>query len=442
MTKTNRTWAALAAGIFVTGLADSTSQAQSVDALLDKLVDKGVLTSKEAKDLRQEVDSDFTRSYQAKSGMPDWVTSLKLNGDFRGRYEYFHSPNDAFVDRSRWRYRMRFGATAVLMDNFEVGVRLTSSEPNGTFGGDPISGNTTLQDNASKKFVYLDLAYGKWGFLKTKPLSGSVTIGKMENPFVFSDMVFDADYTPEGGALNFTYRLSDVHALKLNGGAFILDEFGGDGNDPYMYGGQLRWDAAWSPHVASSVGGALLNIVNEETLVSTAVPNVNRGNTRSAGGVPGVNFNPVVADASITYTFDSAPMYSGKFPIRLAAEYMNNLAVSEREEAWQAGVTIGKAGKRRTWELSYRYKFLGGDSWFEEFTDSDFGAFYQSAAVGGSAGYGAGTNLRGHVFKASYSPYDALTLSATYLRTELIDEVPAGSESEMGRLQLDAVLKF
>ena len=446
--KKNATWAALAAGVFVSGLAASTGHAQSVDSLLDKLVDKGILTSKEAKDLRQEADEDFTRAYKAKSGMPEWVTSFKLNGDFRGRFEQFKSENDAFVERNRWRYRLRFGAVAVIQDNFEVGLRLTSSESVGTFGGDPISGNTSLQDNASKKFLFIDQAYGKWGFLKTKDWGGSITIGKMENPFVFSDMVFDADYTPEGAALNFTYRMNDNHALKLNGGAFILDEVGGDSQDPYMYGGQLRYDANWTPRFASSIGAALLNIVNEQALTNGAVPNVNRGNTRLAGaGILDANFNPMIVDASLTYTFDSGPMYAGKFPIRLAGEYMNNLAINEREEGYAAGVTIGKAGKKRTWEISYRYKVLEGDAWYEELVDSDFGAFYQAQATGAGftgsgAGYGAGTNLRGHVVKLSYSPYDALTLSATYFRTEVIDEVPEGSNSKTGRLQIDAVLKF
>ena len=405
-------------------------------------MDKGVLTAKEAKDLREEADKDFNRASAAKSGMPDWVTALRINGDFRGRFENFHSQNDAFVDRSRWRYRLRLGLTAVITDNLEAGVRLTSSEPNGSFGGDPISGNTSLQDNGSKKSVYIDLAYGKWGFLKTKAFSGTLTIGKMENPFVFSDMVFDHDYTPEGAGLNLVYRLNDHHSLKFNGGAFILDELGTDNNDPYMFGGQVRWDGTWNQRLTSSLGVAALNIVHEEALISTAVPNLNRGNTRNAAGVLGVNLNPVIADASLTYTFDEAPLYKGKFPIKIAGEYVNNLAVSEREESWQAGVTFGKAGKRGTWEVSYRYKSVGGDSWYEEFLDSDYGAFYQSAATGGSSGYGAGTNLRGHVFKFSYSPYDALTLSATYMKTELIDESPLGSESDMGRLQIDAVWKF
>jgi len=261
-------------------------------------------------------------------------------------------------------------------------------------------------------------------------------------------MVFDADYTPEGVGINLSYRINDQHSLKFNGGAFILDELGGDSKDPYTFGGQVRWDGAWTERLSSSIGGALLTIVNEQSLTNGAVPNVNRGNTRLPGaGVLDENFNPVIVDASLTYTFDGAPLYAGKFPVKLAGEYMNNLAISEREEAWAAGVTIGKAGKKRTWEISYRYKFLGGDSWYEELTDSDFGAFYEAQApgagfTGSGAGYGAGTNVRGHIVKLSYSPYDALTLSATYFRTELIDEVPEGSNSQMGRLQVDAILKF
>jgi len=445
MTITPRTWTALAASIFVTGLAATTGQAQSVDSLLDKLVDKGILTAKEAKDLRVEADDDFSKAYKTKSGMPDWVTSFKINGDFRGRFEQFKSENDAFVESNRWRYRLRLGAVATIQDNFEVGLRLTSGEQVSTFGGDPISGNATFQDNASKKFLFVDLAYAKWGFLKNKDFSGSVTFGKMENPFVFSDLVFDADYTPEGVGLNFNYRVSDAHSIKLNGGAFILDELGGDSKDPYTFGGQVRWDGTWSKHLTSSVGGAILTIVNEQSLTNNAVPNVNRGNTRLAGtGVLDENFNPVIVDASLTYTFDEVPFYKGKFPIKLAGEYMNNLAISEREEAYAAGVTLGKAGKKGTWEMSYRYKFLGGDAWYEEMVDSDFGAFYQGTFPnsGFGAGYGAGTNLRGHVVKLSYSPYDALTLSATYFRTEVVDEVPEGSNSKTGRLQIDALFRF
>jgi hypothetical protein len=88
-------------------LSTPAARGQSSDALIDKLVEKGILTVKEANDLREEADKDFTRAYSVKSGMPDWVTALKLNGDFRGRFEGFSTDNEAFVARNRWRYRLR-----------------------------------------------------------------------------------------------------------------------------------------------------------------------------------------------------------------------------------------------------------------------------------------------------------------------------------------------
>lgn len=437
----------MAASAAAVALYGNTAQAQSADALLDKLVDKGVLSVKEANELRDEMDAGFRKSYQVKSGMPDWVNSLKINGDFRARYEHFSSGNSSFVDRSRFRYRLRVGMVATMKDNFEVGLRLTSSEPTGSFGGDPISGNTSFQDNGSKKFVYVDLAYGKWSFVNTKSLTESITVGKMENPFTFSDMVFDGDYTPEGIGYNVTYRLNDVHSFKLNAGAFIMDELSGDSKDPWMYGAQVRWDAKWNTHLASTLGLAGLNMVNEQSLTNGAVPAINRGNSRNAGsGVLANNYNPIIADAALTYTFtDGIPrIYAAPFPIKLAGEYMDNLAASSRETAWALGVTFGKSGKKGLWELSYRYKDLGGDAWYEEFTDSDFGAYYAGTFPnsGSGAGYGSGTNVRGHVVKASYSPFDAMTLGITYFRTHLIDEVPAGAKSDMTRLQVDAMWKF
>lgn len=447
MKLTHLRFAALAASTLAVALYGHSAQAQSADALLDKLVDKGILSTKEANELRDEADAGFRKAYQVKSGMPEWVSSLKINGDMRARYDYFKSENDAFIERSRFRYRLRLGVVATIKDDLEVGMRLTSSDPSGSFGGDPISGNSTFQDNASKKFVYLDLAYGKWSFLNTKALSSSITVGKMENPFLFSDTVFDNDYTPEGAGYNLTWRMDDVHAFKLNAGLFALDELSGDSKDPYMYGAQVRWDATWNKKVATSVGLAALNIVNEQSLTNGAVPAVNRGNTRNPGaGALANNFNPIIADASVTYTFeDGLPgVYAGPFPIKVGGEYMNNVAVRERETAAQAGITFGKAGKKGLWEVAYKFKYVGGDSWYEEFGDSDFGAYYAGTFPnsGASANYGAGTNLRGHVAKISYSPFDALTLSTTYFRAGLINEFPAGSNSDMSRLIVDAMWKF
>lgn len=444
------------------------AHAQSSDALIDKLVTKGVLTVDEANDLRNESDKGFNSAYQVKSGLPDWVTSMRIGGDFRTRYEDFTSDDPRWSDRHRFRYRIRPSIVATIKDNFEVGLRLTSGEASGSFGGDPISGNTTFQDNASKKFVYIDLAYAKWTAVNNATFSTVLTAGKMENPFVFSDMVFDGDYTPEGFAQQFGFNINSEHSLKLNLGEFVLDEISQSGGglrasrDPYMLGAQLRLESIWNKHITTSLGIGILNITANEALsetpagapirvvdangvtqtipgaaASSTVPNVNAGNTRNGAGLLVNDYNPYIADAALTYTLDKFPMYNAAFPIRLAAEYMNNPAADEQNEAYAIGITFGKSGKKGLWEVSYRWKHLEADSWFEEVVDSDFGTVSP-----GNGRYFAGTNVEGHIFKASYSPFDSLTFGVTYFLAEQISGVPRTYDENMGRLQVDAVWKF
>lgn len=456
-----------AAAIIAAGCSACNLQAQSAEAILDKLVEKGVLTVKEANELREESDKGFTQAYSVKTGMPDWVKALKFNGDVRARYEAFASDAkvlkgstlDDFSERNRFRYRMRFGVTATLFDNFEAGFKLTSSENKGSRGyGDPISGNTTIGDNGSKKLVYIDQAYGRWYAFNGPDVTGALTLGKMENPFVISDMVFDQDYTPEGAGLQLGYRIDDQHSLKLNAGGFLLNELStgggqGYGKDPYLVGAQARWDAAWSKKISTSAGVSWFDVENPTQLDSTlgAVPNVNSGNTRNGLGALVSRYNPVVVDASATYTLDSFPLYKGAFPIKVGGEYMNNPGAPDSSDnyAWNAGVTFGKSGKRGTWDLSYSYKWLGSDSWYEELTDSDFGALYQRAqtapGIVAGVGYNSGTNVKGHVFRFAYSPTDALTLSVKWFLTDTIkqqDSIPVNTRGEISRLQVDASLKF
>ncbi|MBI5386545.1 MAG: putative porin [Verrucomicrobia bacterium] len=442
------TRASVLAGVLFSSALAPTAFGQSSDAIIDKLVDKGILTQQEAKELREEADHAFARAHAAKTGLPDWVAQMRIGGDIRGRAEHFISENTANVDRTRYRYRMRLGVTITMLDNVEAGLRLSSSEPSASFGGDPISGNTTFSGNGSKKFVYLDLAYGKWTPINSGGLTLSGTVGKMENPFVVSDMVFDGDYTPEGAALQASYQLNDHHTLKFNGAGFVLNELSGLRADTFMFGAQARWDGKYLQRegyylIESALGASWYGINTAGSLTNGAVPNVNVGNTRGGGSNPlAYNYNPVVIDAALTYHLPGMPLYNGVFPVKLAGEYMHNPAAPNNNTGWWMGVQFGKAGKRRTWEVGYRFKHLEADAWYEEFVDSDFGAYYQAGQTGGASGYRAGTNVEGHIFKASYSPYDSLTFAVTYFMTDLINPSPAGSKSGMGRLQVDANWKF
>ena len=86
-------------------------------------MDKGILTTKEANDLKREADQGFTKAYQLKSGMPDWVTSFKLNVDFRARYEgnYYQSGEGRFaVDEDKIVAEARYDGKWVLRTNTEL----------------------------------------------------------------------------------------------------------------------------------------------------------------------------------------------------------------------------------------------------------------------------------------------------------------------------------
>jgi hypothetical protein len=427
------------------------AHAQSSDALLNKLVSKGLLTKQEADDLKKETDANFDKAYRTKTAMPDWVTQLKIYGDVRGRYDkvYFDNDNSGLpnTERNRFRYRLRVGMTATMKDDFEAGFRLMSGDAVGTFGGNSLSGNSTMQDNGSKKNVYVDLAYGKYTPLHHGPWTGGVTIGKMENPFSTSDMLWDADYTPEGGALQIGYKINDQHALKVVGAVFVLDELNQGANashDPVLWGAQARWDAKWTKQLNSSIGVAYYIIQGEENLGNAAVENNNFGNTRNAAGNLVYDYKPVVADASVTYSLPKFPIYPGEFPIKLWGEFINNPGVSDENEGYTVGITFGKSGKKGTWEVGYRYERLESDAWYEEFVNDDFGAFAQAAQSnsGLGNGYRSGTNVKGHIIKAGYSPSDSFTMSLTYYLTELINPIPSGSESGTGRIFLDATWKF
>ena len=89
-------------------------------------------------------------------------------------------------------------------------------------------------------------------------------------------------------------------------------------------------------------------------LTTANVPEINQGNTRTAGGVLVNGYTPIIADASATYKLDSFPMYIGAFPIKVAGEYINNvdtISGDNNNQGYWAGVTFGKSGKKHTWDM-------------------------------------------------------------------------------------------
>jgi hypothetical protein len=436
-------------------LAQKTHAQTAVDALLNKLEQKGILTVDEARELKaenqQDSAADLNKAFSSKIDMPDWVTSYKLYGDFRGRFDDettdssgIHgakgnpaAPGVSSQDRVRLRYRLRVGLVVNMKDDLQVGFRLGS----GDSSGDALSNNTTLENNGTKKPIWVDAAYGKWTPINDGAGMLAATIGKMDQPFQVSQMVFDPDYTPEGAALQGSYRINDHHSIAVNTAAFVLDEVAASGRDPFMYGGQAIWNANWTQRIASSLGIGAFDIVNPGELGlggfapsyanenPGGVPNNNYGNTRNpTTGNLVYNYNPFIVSGSVTYTLDYFPLYNGKFPVKISGEFMDNPGAdpskgSANNQGYWGGITLGKSGKKGTWDIFYRFQYLEADAWYDELVDDDNVAYYvnNNGTTVPKSGWVGGTNIKGSLVKFDYSLTDALTFSFTAYLNELIN---------------------
>lgn len=449
-------------------LAPAVMFGQAADALLDKLVQKGVLTVDEANDLRQQSDNDFTRATQIKNGMPDWVESFKINGDFRGRLENYHSDNPLWVSRTRYRYRARLQFDAVIAGNIDVIIRFAGADPASAStlgGGSPVSANTTFGGGDSRKPVYFDAAYAKWSPVQNGDWTASIMLGKLDSPFQVSNMVLDYDFVPEGVAGFVSHRLNDRHSLKIIGGLFALYEINqqvtgnllSPSHDPNILAGQIVWDANWTRKLSTELGLGVFSLDGRSNLgVLPGDPAnliyYNDGNTRDANGNLVYGYNPIVVSANATYNLAGFPLYSGEFPFQVFGEYMNNPNAPTQNEGYRVGVSLGKADARGRWEISYRYQSLGADAWYDAVVDDDNGAFYQQPLTGSpyintgnnSLGYGwrGGTNVRGHLITFRYAFTEYASFTMTYYLNTLIHAVPAGSISAAGHMMADVSLRF
>jgi hypothetical protein len=452
--KSNPSQTAIFAGAAALMALTSGVHAQtSVDNLLNKLEQKGVLTPSEADELKAENATnsvaDFNQQMNSRFLTPDWITSYKLYGDFRGRVDERATPNPAQQDNLRLRYRLRVGLQINMKDNLQAGFRLGSGDANSTntTGGNPLSNTSTFQGNGTKKFIYVDAAYGKWIPINDETWMVATTIGKMDEPFQETPMVFDVDYTPEGGALQTTYKFDDWNTLAFNTAAFVLAYSGSAAqNMSFLYGGQLLWTANWTGRFSTTVGGAAYEIVNSDMLTTANANAGNKGNSINVAGDPIYGFNPIVGDVSMTYKLDSFPLYHGAFPIKFIGEYIYNPSAPgpggpvvggapSGNVGYYAGIILGQAAKRGMWDIGYRYESLDANAWFAQIVNDDNTVY--------NAGFAGGTNIKGHLVTADYALTDALLFSLTcYVSSQIGNTNPGGASSQAVHAMLDLMWKF
>lgn len=392
----------------------SVVQAGELNILLDKLVDKGVLTPVEAQIVADETAADIARQNAAGENnlVPTWVQKMQLKGDVRLRYQ--NSKREGRGDRNRFRIRYRLGVIAQPSSMFEVGMGLA------TGSSDPRSTNETLDDVFSTKAINLDYAYAKY-----KPNGWFNAIaGKFPrkdylwNP---TDLLWDGDINPEGVSIHADMDGLGSGETFVNAGAWVLDEYSSDANDPFLAYGQL----GYSLKQGSMDAKAALTVYNFANVGDgfDALDNDDRTNTVNGSDENIYDYNAIALSGEVGVKGEQLGLPVER--VAVFGDFINNPDPDDDGTGYAVGFKFGdkKVSKKGTWQAKYIYAKLERDAWLDVFPDSDR--------------FGGRTDVKSHEFVISYAVLNNVIAGLDYYRSERIS-----TDDEEDIIQADVSVKF
>jgi hypothetical protein len=428
----------------------------------------------------QVVDQVMQRAKEEKWGVPGalpaWVANLRFNADVRVREQadLFASDNAEFAyldfvtvndrggigkagaaallnttqDRMRTRVRVRAGVEAKLSDSFTAGLRLAT----GNFR-DPVSTNQTLSQVGGRYTVGLDQAYIRYDARATKDWSWlTATGGRMANPYVSTDMVWDPDLTFEGFTVTGRMGLGNnakKHNAFLTVGAYPLEEVELSSKDKWLYAVQtgVDWKFSNQSRLRGSVAYYMYdNIAGKRNPLDSTVYDFTAPRWLQKGNTlfdirndvdPTTNLFALAADyelVDVIVAYDM-PMFD-RYQLSLLADYVRNVGYDRaavarrlqlangagpqaRTEGYQLEVGFGypRVDRARAWRASLQYRYLQRDAVLDAFTDSDL--------------HLGGTDTQGYVLRGDYGLTKNVYLSLRYLSANEIDGPPLGIDTVM-----------
>lgn len=352
--------------------------------------------------------------------VPGWLNKIKFSGDFRYRYETIDNVQngDWVKGQTRNRIRARLGLDVEINDELDVNFRFASGSM------DPVSSNQTLTDSFSTKDFLLDRGYLDWHPASVEGLS--VYAGKMKNPFytpIKTELVWDSDLNPEGGAITFVKKIDDDTKVYLTGAGFWVDENSG-GVDTSLWGAQayIKKELEEKRYVLGGISYYDYgNIKNRGNLKSTwsSSPSFYGNTTVNRGGsdVFATDFN--ILELFGEYGFQACGM-----PMAIAGDWVKNFgADSGKDTGWLVGMTFNKAKVAGTWQARYDYRDTQADAVLGSFSDSDFA--------------NGVTNSKGSEFGFDYMLAKDVMGSLTYFLNERGDD-----DADVRKIQADIKVRF
>jgi hypothetical protein len=321
--------------------------------------------------------------------------SFRFTGDTLARYEWTRAipvtsagEPIAFVNADRYRLQLR-PRIELRFGPFELGAggefNYSEDENDVPPEGQPL---TIIRDNYRSRDARLDLAYGKVTF-------GPMTAqgGRFLMPIPFTEMIWDRDLRPQGGAATLTLGEAQSPARIAFHGIYALgshvfddegDHLGADALESgatEMYGGAAELSLGRPGESTLNVMAAYLQF---EELVKLEPP-IRRQNTRVAGLIAGKY-----------HVFDIVGRLTrgGQLPLQLVFDYCWNSEIDEHNKGLWLAAVMGATGVSRG-QLDYTYAKVDKDATLAAYNSDDF--FWGTGWEGHRVDLGLTTNQKNSI---------------------------------------------
>ncbi|MDD4889333.1 MAG: putative porin [Phycisphaerae bacterium] len=414
-------------------LEEQRRELQQLRAQVTSRPDGHYMTDGEREALARMIREEMAKVDSLKAGIPKWLDGLKFTGDIRVRYEgqFFNGHTAGKTtpwDYNRGRFRVRFGFAKDFTDEWSGGFMLATGNTS-----DPWETNQTMTGDFTRKPIQVDQA---WIQYKPKYLNKEVTVvaGKFANPFVTTEMLWDADIRPEGAAETWNHKFSEDFSTFMTAGQFILQD-NANADMVALLAYQLGIRYKISPRTALTLAAAYYQYVNVDE--DTQLASFKKGNSVETGalhGVGGTHFSSIgKQDFQILDLYSDITFMIGEKakqrPLKFFGQVDWNLdnsapsPWSDEKLAFIAGASFGQIKKKGDWEVSYNYRWVEANAIVAAFSESAFG----------------GTNRQGHNVGFKYALADNVTAGVKYFFYDWI--VPTGEPSR-NMVRAEVEVKF
>ncbi len=490
----------------------------------DDSVTATYIPSSVRKEMVQEIKEDVMtqardENWAAPRKFPNWLSRITFFGDARVRYEdqMFPKGNDnsgsfpnfnaintgspvdlsqtrgfpfynVDQDRQRYRLRLRFGADVILEDGFTTGFRIgTGSDDSPVTENQTLGGANGQGGDFGKYQIWLDRGFIKYTYGTDPDRTGSITVGRFDNPFMHTSMIWADDLAFDGLAIQGKYKATDgvipfgvlgafpVYNTDFNFGTTSPAKFSSENKFLYAIQGGTEWkindDFTFKGALAYYDYETVQGKLSDPFIPLASTDQGNTDDSRPAFAQNGNTYFPIrnidnsgplngngttnqfqyyglanaYREAVLTGQLDIS--HFDPFHIQLYGEAVENLAfnrttasaiaVNNQDQngnfaggdmGYLFGILVGapKLQKRWDWNVNLNYRYVQSDAVVDGFTDSDFG------------GSLAGTNLQGYVLGGNVALSPHVWLNLRWMSADAI----AGPTYKNDLIQFDVNCKY